>query len=148
MTYNRLFGPYVAGASRITVKDPYIRKTHQIRNFVEFLETVFTYTDRADEVHVHLIIASDAEAMDRQLEDFKQVQNMFGQLGIVFTYEFSDTGHDRSIVADTGWRVILGRGLDIYQYYDGNRLNPQVRLQKLRKVKEFEVTYVKKDEAD
>ncbi|KFJ01342.1 BREX system Lon protease-like protein BrxL [Bifidobacterium stellenboschense] len=148
VTYNRLFGPYVAGASRITVKDPYIRKTHQIRNFVEFLETVFTYTDRADEVHVHLITASDAETMDRQLEDFTQVQNTFGQLGIVFTYEFSDTGHDRSIVTDTGWRVILGRGLDIYQYYDGNRLNPQVRLQKLRKVKEFEITYVRKDEAD
>ena len=141
-TYNKLFGPYVAGATQITLKDPYIRKTYQVRNLAEFLETVYTYTNRSDEVHVHLITGCDEEYPDRQIDNLSQVQATFGTLGLALTYEFSESGHDRSIVTDTGWRVILGRGLDIYQRYsDNDWLNPLTRQQKLRRVKEFSVTY-------
>lgn len=144
-TYNKLFGSYVAGAKHITLKDPYIRLPYQIRNLAEFLETVFTYTDRSDEVHVHLITGCDEEYADRQIDNLNQVQATFGTLGITLAYEFSDTGHDRSIVTDTGWRVTLGRGLDIYQRYsDNDWLNPLTRQQKLRRVKEFSVVYQRK----
>ena len=144
-TYNKLFGPYVAGATQITLKDPYIRKTYQVRNLAEFLETVYTYTNRSGEVHVHLITGCDEEYPDRQIDNLSQVQATFGTLGIALTYEFSESGHDRSIVTDTGWRVILGRGLDIYQRYsDNDWLNPLTRQQKLRRVKEFSVTYQRK----
>lgn len=141
-TYNKLFGPYIAGAKHITLKDPYIRLSYQVRNLAEFLETVFAYTDRSDEVHVHLITGRDEEFPDRQIDNLNQVQATFGTLGITLTYEFSDTGHDRSIVTDTGWRITLGRGLDIYQRYsDSDWLNPLTRQQKLRRVKEFSITY-------
>lgn len=63
------------------------------------------------EVHVHLITGCDEEYPDRQIDNLSQVQATFGTLGIALTYEFSESGHDRSIVTDTGWRVILGRGL-------------------------------------
>lgn len=142
VTYAKLFGPYIAGAREITIKDPYIRLPHQIRNFAEFLEMVFNYTDRSDEVHVHLVTKyTEAQYIDEQVDELNKLQTMFGQLGIVFTYEFDESGHDRSIVTDTGWRVILGRGLDIYQPFDSNWLNPLVRQQRLRRVKAFEVTY-------
>lgn len=144
VTYAKLFGPYIAGAQEITIKDPYIRKPHQVRNFAEFLETVFNYTDRSDEVHVHLITGyTEAQYIDEQIDELNTLQTVFGQLGIVFTYEFDESGHDRSIVSDTGWRIILGRGLDIYQPFDGNWLNPLTRQQRLRRVKAFEVTYVR-----
>lgn len=144
VTYAKLFGPYIAGAQEITIKDPYIRKPHQVRNFAEFLETVFNYTDRSDEVHVHLITGyTDSQYIDEQVDELNTLQTVFGQLGIVFTYEFDESGHDRSIVSDTGWRIILGRGLDIYQPFDGNWLNPLTRQQRLRRVKAFEVTYVR-----
>ncbi|MBM6730095.1 BREX system Lon protease-like protein BrxL [Bifidobacterium pullorum subsp. saeculare] len=143
VTYAKLFGPYIAGAQEITIKDPYIRKPHQVRNFAEFLETVFNYTDRSDEVHVHLITGyTDSQYIDEQIDGLNTLQTVFGQLGIVFTYEFDESGHDRSIVTDTGWRVILGRGLDIYQPFDSNWLNPLVRQQRLRRVKAFEITYI------
>lgn len=142
VTYAKLFGPYIAGAKEISIKDPYIRKSYQVRNFAEFLETVFNYTDRSDEVHVHLITGyTEAQYIDEQIDELDTLQTVFGQLGIVFTYEFDESGHDRSIVTDTGWRVILGRGLDIYQPFDGNWLNPLVRQQRLRRVRAFEVTY-------
>ena len=35
--------------------------------------------------------------------------------GVEFTYEASNTLHDRQIVTDTGWEISLGRGLDIYK---------------------------------
>ena len=113
-----------------------------MRNFAEFLETVFNYTDRSDEVHVHLITGyTEAQYIDEQIDELDTLQTVFGQLGIVFTYEFDESGHDRSIVTDTGWRVILGRGLDIYQPFDSNWLNPLTRQQRLRRVRAFEVTY-------
>lgn len=144
VTYAKLFGPYIAGAKEISIKDPYIRKSYQVRNFAEFLETVFNYTDRSDEVHVHLITGyTEAQYIDEQIDELNTLQTIFGQLGIVFTYEFDESGHDRSIVSDTGWRIILGRGLDIYQPFDGNWLNPLTRQQRLRRVKAFEVTYVR-----
>lgn len=116
-----------------------------MRNLAEFLETVYTYTNRSGEVHVHLITGCDEEYPDRQIDNLSQVQATFGTLGIALTYEFSESGHDRSIVTDTGWRVILGRGLDIYQRYsDNDWLNPLTRQQKLRRVKEFSVTYQRK----
>ncbi|WP_240539347.1 MIT C-terminal domain-containing protein [Bifidobacterium sp. SO1] len=146
ITYNKLFGAYVAGAKRITLKDQYIRMPYQIRNLAEFLETVLNYTDRGDEVQVHLVTGrTEPQFLDQQIEDLNAVQAEFGELGIVFTYEFSDSGHDRSIVTDTGWRVIPGRGLDIYQPYSFDWLNPLTRQQSLRRAKEFSVTYQRTD---
>jgi ATP-dependent Lon protease len=146
VTYNKLFGPYVAGAKEITLKDAYIRKPYQIRNLVEFLETVFNYTNRTDEVHVHVITGhTDEHYIDAQVEQFDEVQSTFSQLGIRLTYEFDDSFHDRSIVTDTRWLIIPGRGLDIFQpFSDNNWFNPLTRQQKLRRVRAFEITYVRK----
>ena len=142
VTYAKLFCAYVAGAKTITVKDQYIRQPHQMRNLAEFLETVFDYTDRGDEVHVHLITGhADSQYQERQIESLEELRTGFGKLGIRFTYEFNDSGHDRSIVTDTGWLIVPGRGLDVYQPYDHNWLNPLTRRQQLRRVREFAVTY-------
>ncbi len=51
-SYNKLFGPYVAGAQRIELTDPYIRVSHQMRNLAEFLEMV---RSNADHISVSLI---------------------------------------------------------------------------------------------
>lgn len=145
VTYNKLFGPYVAGAKEITLKDAYIRKPYQIRNLVEFLETVFNYTNRTDEVRVHVITGhTDEHYVDAQVEQFDEVQSTFSQLGIRLTYEFDDSVHDRSVITDTGWLIVPGRGLDIFQpFSDNNWFNPLTRQQKLRRVRAFEITYVR-----
>lgn len=44
MSYEKLFGPYIDGASRIIVTDPYIRIFYQIRNMMEFVEMVIRRT--------------------------------------------------------------------------------------------------------
>ena len=59
-------------------------------------------------------------------------------------YAFSDTIHDRSITADTGWLIVLGRGLDVFQPFDTSWFDLRLRQQVYRQVKEFSITYVRR----
>ena len=52
------------------------------------------------------------------------------------------TIHDRSISADNGWKIMLGRGLDIFQYVSNDAFDPALRNQEFRQVKAFGVTYL------
>jgi ATP-dependent Lon protease len=46
---------------------------------------------------------------------FEQLKTSLLKDHIIFNYKLERGLHDRFIEADTGWRVVLGRGLDIYQ---------------------------------
>jgi ATP-dependent Lon protease len=49
-------------------------------------------------------------------------------------------------VTDTGWKIMLDRGLDIFQHYDMNQaLSINNRLQQYRSCKAFEITYLRED---
>lgn len=47
------------------------------------------------------------------------------------------------IVANSGWRINLGRGLDIFQYVANDAFDLAVKLQQYRQVKAFGVTYIR-----
>ena len=40
ISFDKLFGLYLEGAKKITITDPYIRVFHQMRNLMEFIETI------------------------------------------------------------------------------------------------------------
>ncbi len=53
----------------------------------------------------------------------------------------------RHKVIDTGWKIVLDRGLDIFQHYDMNQaFSINNRLQQYRSCKAFEVTYLKSND--
>ena len=56
---------------------------------------------------------------------------------------FDRSIHDRSIETDTGWKILLGRGLDIFQYVASDAFDLASRRQVYRQVKAFGITYVK-----
>src|SRR6056297_100998 len=58
VSYDTLFGPYIDGATRIVVTDPYIRIFYQLRNMMEFVEMVIRRKAPEDQVAVHLGIRS------------------------------------------------------------------------------------------
>jgi len=67
-------------------------------------------------------------------------------VGIKFDWSFDNTGtqHARHIVTNTGWKISLDRGLDIFQQYDmGDAFQLSNRLQQQRACKAFEVTYIR-----
>lgn len=143
ITYDEIFGPWIAGSKRILVVDPYIRTNHQIRNMVELLETVDSFTEDGEEVEVFLA-TKPSDFPDEQAENLQTVANIAQEMGIQFKWKYEDGDiHARYIQTDTGWKISLDRGLDIYQWADFlNGLSPTVRKQKYRSVRPFEVTYI------
>ena len=146
VSFDRLFGPYLAGAKRIIVTDPYLRMFHQLRNLMELMETISKLHGPEDEVAVHVVTVEDEFNGDRQTENLQKIADACATVGIQFTwaYDTSGTKHDRDITTDHGWKVVLSRGLDVFQRFELNdAFNFANRLQQQRQCKEFNVTYVR-----
>lgn len=146
VSFDKLFGPYLTGASRITVTDPYLRMFHQQRNLMDLLETISKQGVPENEVAVHVITAADEFNGDRQTENFQKMADACLGIGIQFTWEYDTTGtkHDRDITTDHGWKIVLSRGLDVFQRFELNdAFSFANRMQQHRQCKEFNVTYVK-----
>lgn len=113
LSYKRLFGPYVSGARFIKIVDPYIRYDYQIHNLMNFCECV---APTQGNLKLELVTGADSE--EQKLENtakFNELQQNLITDRIIFEYSFDNNQHDRWIEADTGWRIIIGRGLDIFQ---------------------------------
>jgi len=146
VSYDALLGPYLRGAHRIVITDPYIRAFYQARNLMELLETIARQKPDDEEVAVHLVTTEDDFKGEQQKGNFEQMQIAATAVGIQFTWEFDTTNtiHARHIVTDHGWKILLDRGLDIFQHYDMNDTFAFAnRLQQVRACKAFEVTYLR-----
>lgn len=145
VSYDKLFGPYLNGASTVTVTDPYIRLFYQTRNFMEFVETLVRHKDADEELVLKLITTEDDFKGDQQRDNLDKIKDTCEAAGISFQWEFDQTGsiHARHIVTDTGWKISLDRGLDIFQHYEMNEAFTFAnRMQQFRSCKAFEVTYL------
>ena len=149
ISYDNLFGPYTDGAKRIVVTDPYIRFFYQIRNMMEFVEMIIRRKAPEDQVAIHLVTGPDDGNVAQQRELLESISTACLGSGVEFTWGFdtSGTAHARDIVTDTGWKIVLDRGLDIFQApvkTGGFSLGD--RMQEHRMVKGFYVTYVRQEE--
>jgi ATP-dependent Lon protease len=142
ISYLNLFGEYLKGASQITIEDAYIRLPYQIKNLIEFLSLIAQQKEMDEEVKVNLVTWNTEDRIPDSIDAFDEIQESVSDLGITFTYEFKDI-HDRKISTDTGWDIILGRGLDIYEPRKGYTIDEF--LQERRKCKAFTATYVRKN---
>lgn len=146
IAYESLLIPYLRGATDITITDPYIRQFHQARNLMELIEALAIIKDPADEVIVKLITSENTDGADRlqkQMEFLLRVKQAAAIAGINLDVKFDASIHDRSIVATSGWRINLGRGLDIFQFVTNDAFDLAVKLQQYRQVKAFGVTYIR-----
>lgn len=146
LSFDTLLGSYIKGATAITVTDPYIRLFYQLRNFMEFLETVVKHKSPDKEVSVHLVTMEDEFKGDQQRENLEKMKASATSVGVNFTWEFDSTCtiHARHIVTNNGWKISLDRGLDIFQHYEMNdAFSFANRLQQYRPCKAFEVTFIK-----
>lgn len=141
ITYNKLFGDYLDGASKITIKDPYIRLHYQFRNLMEFFRLVIEKKQDDEEILVSLITSNTEEYIDQAKKSLEDIQDSLAPLGIKFDFTFDNQLHDRTIELDNGWKIILGRGLDIYQKTNGV-FDIAEHVPEKRLCKGFEVVYV------
>lgn len=148
VSYDALLVPYLRGASEITIVDPYVRMFHQARNLMELVEGIARSKDPADEVALKLVTVENqdgAEKLQKQYEYLLQIKKSAAALGIVFDVKFVEpqTIHDRSITTDSGWRILLGRGLDIFQRMSDGPFDLATKYQKYRELKAFGITYLR-----
>ena len=87
---------------------------------MELVETICKFKSEEDEVHLHLMTVQDDYKMDDQEDHFKTIKDVCLSQGVLFTWEYdqSNTIHARHIECDNGWKILLDRGLDIYQYFE------------------------------
>lgn len=142
VSYKKLFGNYLVGATNYTIKDPYIRLPYQFRNFIELCRLIAELKSNDSEVKIHLVTNNNEDYIENAKESFSELIDSLSSLGIDLSYEFSDVQHDRSIEMDNGWKIILGRGLDFWQKTTG-RYDIAEYYQEKRLCKEFEITVIK-----
>ncbi len=113
ISYEKLFGPYLEGASEIHIEEPYLRYSYQQDYFLRFCEMLV----KTSNIHkITLVTGYDDDAQKEEvatkLEELKQ---SLLDLDIVFSYTFKQTLHDRDIYLNTGWHIKIGRGLHFFQ---------------------------------
>ena len=139
VSYEKLFAPYLRNANAITVEDPYIRASWQVKNFVEFALMLIN-TRPVEDLKLTLITNEEDGKIPDLIDRLDDIKDDLASYGIAFEYKFRDF-HDRCIKTDTGWTITLGRGLDIFEKY--NIYSIASSRQDMRKCKDFSVTFMK-----
>ncbi len=146
ISFDKIFGPWTDGATRIVITDPYIRKFHQARNVMELIEMLIRRKLPEDQVAVHLVTTPDDGNIQEQRECLDGIAEACTGTGVDFTWAFDGSGtiHARDITTDTGWKMVLDRGLDIFQPTPRkmNGFSLGERMQEHRMIRGFYVTYV------
>lgn len=117
VSYENLLLPYLRGASTITITDPYIRMPHQGRNLADLLSLLATVKEDADEIDVVLVTTEEHQVdfKQRQLLMLKSIKDASDATGVRLGVRLDDSIHDRRVETDHGWRIDLGKGLDMWQ---------------------------------
>lgn len=141
VSYKRLFGHYLEGATDFLIQDPYIRLPHQFKNFMELCSLIYKKNQDAEVINIKLITWNDNDFKETSIINFEEIKDSLSQMNIEFDYEFKESAHDRYIVTNNGWKIILGRGLDMWQKSNG-KYDIAEYLQEKRKCKEFDVVVI------
>ncbi len=113
---------------------------------MEFIQMVIKNRAIGDDIEIELTTKYDEFREQESEERFKKLYESLDGSGISFVYNFdqSQSFHARSIETNTGWKISIDRGLDIFQPYDfKNPFNLANNIQEERQCKGFEVTYLK-----
>ena len=101
-----------------------------------------------DEIVVNLVTIKDRtnEGFFNQNSNLGLMQDQFVMQRIKLNYSFDESEkiHARGITTNTGWKIIIDRGLDIFQKYNTKGFfSVQASIQEARKCRAFEVTVIK-----
>lgn len=140
VSYRTLFASHLVNAKKIRLEDPYIRMFYQMKNLVELISMIVRLKRPEDQIQFHLVTWNEEEFMADARKRFNEIQESASNAGVDFTYEFKKF-HDRKIVTDTGWEILLSRGIDFFEPREN--LSVEDIVPETRACKAFTVTYCK-----
>ncbi|WP_028123428.1 BREX system Lon protease-like protein BrxL [Epilithonimonas tenax] len=141
VSYDRLFGHFLEGSTDFLIQDPYVRLPHQFKNFMELCSLIYTKNQDAETIKIKLVTWNDLEYQQTSIDNFEEIKDSLSEMNIEFEYEFKESAHDRYILLNNNWKILLGRGLDLWQKSNG-RYDIAEYLQEKRKCKEFDVVVI------
>lgn len=141
ISYKKLFAEYLNKATKITLTDPYIRLPYQFQNLLEFCVMLSQNKSPEDIVELHVVTWYNEGKYQDSNHFFDELTASVAELGIELTWDFQDL-HDRTIISDAGWKISLGRGLDIFEPREG-RFSVGDYVQEKRRCKNCEITYLR-----
>jgi ATP-dependent Lon protease len=146
-SFAELLVPYLTGATEIEIVDPYLRAPHQLRNLYELLVDITAVKPADQTIAVRVSTGEENSREDwqrAQLIGLAEIKDAVAEGGVELSCDFDNNLHDRQITTDTGWRIILGRGLDIFQpFTSSSRYDLRLRRQDRRRTKACTITYVR-----
>ena len=138
ISYKSLFGDYLRGAQEIVIVDPFIYKPYQIDNLTDLLQLILDLnSDSEEDLRVELHTSVNEADPASQNEAFETLKEDLAREGVEFDYTY-DASHDRAILVDDKWAINLGRGLDIFDYFQ--RYSLKHASQRMRKCRDFQMT--------
>lgn len=145
VSYESLFADYLRGAKKVKLVDPYIRMPHQMKNLLEFCIMLAKIKKADEEIELNVTTWNESDEMLKlSTENLNEIAESVFDLGIKMSFDFNPNQHDRYIKADNGWKIILGRGLDIFLKPEG-KFNVAELYQEKRKCRATEITYLRTD---
>jgi ATP-dependent Lon protease len=115
---------------------------YQIHNFLNFCESL---SSSEAGLTIELLTGTDTKRQEEEVSlKLNEIKESLNLDRINLNCRFETGLHDRWIETDTGWRIILGRGLDIFQKPEGKFTLGFVDQTK-RRCKATTITYVKKN---
>ena len=140
VSYRSLFGDYLKGASRVVIVDPFIYKSYQIDNLIDLLQLILDlHADSGEELHIELHTKIDSMKPQEQNATFDSLKEELAAEGVDFDFTY-DADHDRGIFVDGKWAINLGRGLDIFDWFQRHSLKGSS--QRMRKCRDFTMSIV------
>ncbi len=144
ISYNNLFADYLIDATEITIIDPYIRLPYQLRNLMELISLIYAKKQIGSTIKLLLVTSNNEDFIQGVKGAFNQITDSLASMDIIFSYEFDENIHDRSIQLNNGWKIVLGRGLDIWQK-TGGWYDISEYIQERRLCKACEITFLKSE---
>lgn len=99
-------------------------------------------------LNYYLSIHSEGDYTVDQEDHLNNLVDAFTGSRVAFTWEFDDSPsfHARSITTDTGWKISIDRGLDIFQKFETGPFSLQQAMQEARLARGAEVTYIRESD--
>lgn len=118
---------------------------HQMKNLLEFCIMLAKIKKADEEIELNVTTWNESDEMLKlSTENLNEIAESVFDLGIKMSFDFNPNQHDRYIKADNGWKIILGRGLDIFLKPEG-KFNVAELYQEKRKCRATEITYLRTD---
>ena len=119
--FKKVFKDYLVGAKELVLEDPYIRREHQVVNFVRFCELVAKVGD-AQKMKLITWYDDEDQKKENELKRFDPLMTSLFENDITLEIDYKNPKemHDRYLRLSNGWTIKMGKGLDYFQNLGGN----------------------------